>query len=178
MPLITVFIPIVDSERPISLGQPKAVLTCLRTNVLNEGSLPVAQLNETLGTSISSAANKTTNGTTVSSPESALPHSSTGKRRVLSASTIASIVVGLVLGLALVVFSTMLLVRWRRSQNLQAPTTMPKYLSEMDNTTTIKELGDSARQKGDIVSELDSSKYRSELGTFEEPLELPAHPYL
>jgi len=99
-PLITAWISIVASNRPITLAAPKAALTCLRSSNVSEESVAVPPLNEPFGTIISTA-NETRNGTTDTIPEPTSGKSSTHTARSLSAGAIAGIAGGVVLALAL-----------------------------------------------------------------------------
>lgn len=54
---------------------------------------------------------------------------------------------------------------------------MIAYFPEMGDTAMIRELAVPVGHKGSIVSEMDSPKEQTELATFKDPLELPAHPY-
>jgi hypothetical protein len=174
-PLITAWIPIVASDRPITLAAPKAALTCLRSSNVSEGSVVVPPLNDTSGTIISTA-NETRNGTTNTMPEPTSATSLTSTAKTLSAGAIAGIVVGVVLGLALLAALINSMMKRRRDRHQQTPTTMSAHFPEMGDTAMIGELGASAGHKGSVVSEMDSPKQRTELSTFKDPLELPAHP--
>lgn len=175
-PLITAWIPIVASDRPITLAAPKAALTCLRSSNVSEGSVAVPPLNDSLGT-INNTANETRNGTTDTTPDPTSAKSSTHTERRLSTGAIAGIVVGIVLGLAFLAVLISSMTKRRRGRKEQTPITMIAYFPEMGDTAMIRELAVPVGHKGSIVSEMDSPKEQTELATFKDPLELPAHPY-
>ena len=175
-PLITAWIPIVASDRPITLAAPKAALTCLRASNVSEGSVAVPPLDDSSGTMISTA-NETRNGTTDTTPESTSAKSLTHTVSRLSAGAIAGIVVGIVLGLALLAVLTNSMMKRRRDRQQQTPATISAYFPEMGDTAMMSELGAPVGHKGSVVSEMDSPKERAELSTFKDPFELPAHSY-
>lgn len=173
-PLITAWIPIVASDRPITLAAPKAVLSCIRSSNISQGSVAVPPLSNSLET-LTSTANGTKNGTANSIPVPTSAKSSTHTARNLSPGAVADIIMGIVLGLALLVALTISIMKKGRDPQQQTPTIMPAYCSEMGDTGMIREPGGPAGHKNSIVSELDSPKERTELSTFKDPLELPAH---
>ncbi|KAG9201181.1 hypothetical protein G6514_005910 [Epicoccum nigrum] len=164
-PLITAFIPIADANRPITIGQPKAVLTCLRANKLRAGSLVVPPLDFTA----QSSSNGTSSGESDTASNSALNHHSTNH---LSAGAIAGIVVAVLSVSALTI--GLLACRARRNRR-PAPSAELAEDSPRKHHVKMSELASPMWPKGSVVSEMDTPKWQTELATLRDPVELPAH---
>ncbi|KAF2997317.1 hypothetical protein E8E13_002096 [Curvularia kusanoi] len=168
-PLVTAFIPIADLDRPITIGEPKAVLTCLRANVLRAGSLSVPPLDFTPQSSSSTE-------TSTSGSESNVTSSATSKNvtKSLGAGSIAGIVIAAVLILALITGWFTWSARRKRSLAPRAGHTVWKNAEARDNCVQVSELESPLRLKGSVISEMDTPRYCSELATLKDPAELPA----
>lgn len=167
-PIITAFIPIVDVNRPITIGNPKAVLTCPRATQLREGSLAVPPLNfgaQSSSNGTSGGASGTASGT---ASKSASNHRS---KKHLSAGAIAGIVVVVLFVAALVI--GLLTYRARRKRR-QVPRVELADGSDRNHDVNMSELASPVRPKGSVVSEMDTPKWQMELAAFRDPVELPA----
>jgi hypothetical protein len=164
-PIITAFIPIVDANRPITIGNPKAVLTCPRATQLRKGSLAVPPLNF----GAQSASNGTSSGASGTASSSTLNHRS---KKHLSAGVIAGIIVGVLFVAALVI--GLLAYRARRKRR---PAPRAELADGSDNKADVNmsELASPARPQGSVVSEMDTPKWRMELAALRDAVELPAH---
>jgi hypothetical protein len=102
-PLLTTYMPIADSARPVTLAFAKSVMSCLRSKDVNKGSQipqnapPAAPLNAT--------------GSSSNSTESS---AQTSTNMMLGGGAIAGIVIGAIFGIALVV-GLLLFARKRRA---------------------------------------------------------------
>lgn len=164
-PIITAFIPIADANRPITIGQPKAVLACPRATQLRKGSLAVPPLDF----AAQSSSNGTSGGESGPASNSASNHH---PAKHLSAGAIAGIVVAALCVSALVI--GLLACRARRKRR-------PAHRAELADGSdrkrdvTMSELASPARPKGSVVSEMDTPKWQMELAALRDPVELPAH---
>ena len=163
-PIITAFIPIVDANRPITIGNPKAVLTCPRATQLREGSLAVPPLNF----GAQSSSNGTSGGESGAASNAASNHRS---KKYLSAGAIAGIVVAILFVAAMVI--GLLACRARRKRRL-APRAELADGSVRKADVNMSELASSARLQGSVVSEMDTPKWRMELATMRDAVELSA----
>ena len=174
-PLITAFMPVADPNRTITLGGTKAVLSCVRSNTLNNGSAPVPPFD----IATASASGGLGNSSNTTSSDTTSDSSLYSQKKSLSAGAIAGIVIGSVLGSLITIGLMIVCIRRRRSggQNEKPATTTDTRTrpTEMDETVQVSELGAPMGQKGSMASEMEAPKYRTELGTFKEPLELPPH---
>jgi hypothetical protein len=163
-PIITAFIPIVDANRPITIGNPKAVLTCPRATQLRKGSLAVPPLNF----GAQSASNGTSGGESGAASNST---SNQHSKKRLSAGAIAGIVVAVLFVAALVI--GLLACRARRKRR-PAPRAELADSSDRKNNVDMSELASPSRLNGSVVSEMDTPKWWMELATLRDPVELPA----
>lgn len=163
-PIITAFIPIVDANRPITIGNPKAVLTCPRATQLRKGSLAVPPLNF----GAQSASNGTSRGESGAASNST---SNQHSKKRLSAGAIAGIVVAVLFVAALVI--GLLACRARRKRR-PAPRAELADSSDRKNNVDMSELASPSRLNGSVVSEMDTPKWWMELATLRDPVELPA----
>lgn len=163
-PLITAFIPIANANRPITIGQPKAVLTCLRASQLRKGSLVVPPLIFTA----QSAGNGTSGGEAGTAASSASNHHSA---KQISAGAIAGSVVAVFFVAVLII--GLLACRTRRKRR---PTPRAELAdgSVGKHDVMMSELASPARLKGSVVSEMDTPKWQTELAASRDPVELPA----
>jgi hypothetical protein len=164
-PIITAFIPIVDANRPITIGNPKAVLTCPRATQLRKGSLAVPPLDF----AAQSSSNGTSSGESATASNSSSNHHST---KHLSAGAIAGIVVAAFFVAALVI--GVLACRARRKRR-PAPRAELADGSDRKNNVDMSELASPVRLNGSVVSEMDTPKWQMELAALRDPVELPAH---
>lgn len=163
-PIITAFIPIVDANRPITIGNPKAVLTCPRATQLRKGSLAVPPLNF----GAQSASNGTSGGESGAASNSI---SNQHSKKRLSAGAIAGIVVAVLFVAALVI--GLLACRARRKRR-PAPRAELADSSDRKKNVDMSELASPSRLNGSVVSEMDTPKWWMELATLRDPVELPA----
>jgi hypothetical protein len=163
-PIITAFIPIVDANRPITIGNPKAVLTCPRATQLRKGSLAVPPLNF----GAQSASNGTSGGESGAASNSI---SNQHSKKRLSAGAIAGIVVAVLFVAALVI--GLLACRARRKRR-PAPKAELADSSDRKKNVDMSELASPSRLNGSVVSEMDTPKWWMELATLRDPVELPA----
>lgn len=163
-PIITAFIPIVDANRPITIGNPKAVLTCPRATQLRKGSLAVPPLNF----GAQSASNGTSGGESGAASNSI---SNQHSKKRLSAGAIAGIVVAVLFVAALVI--GLLACRARRKRR-PAPRAELADSSDRKKNVDMSELASPSWLNGSVVSEMDTPKWWMELATLRDPVELPA----
>ena len=167
-PIITAFIPIVDANRPITIGNPKAVLTCPRATQLREGSLAVPPLNFGAQSSSNGTSGGESDIASNSASNSASSHHSSKR---LSAGATAGIVVAVLFVVALV---TGLLAYGARRKRRQSPRVELSDGLDRKHDVNMSELASPVRLKGSVVSEMDTPKWQMELAALRDPVELPA----
>lgn len=165
-PLVTVVMPIADSNRPSTLGYAKSFMSCLRANKVNAGSQqpPPAPSPTPIDTSVGPSSNGTSSGNSTAFPATVSGSSSDENGSGLSGGAIAGIVVGVVVGVALLAALIIFLFFRRRLQAAQEKR-KSRRIAEMDGagekgemegqgqpkTPTVEAPSDNGRRPSELV---------------------------
>jgi hypothetical protein len=168
--LLTVYLPIADYARPVTLPAPTTLATCLRASNVTAGSWVPPNAGQP------SDISDTGSGSGFGYTTSANPN------RGLTGGAIAGIVVGIVIGIAVGVALAFLLFRrrQRKHQQRQDSTGTGRTASssaEMEGRSTLLRTAPSEAPHMNAYYEMSSPQYTAELHnkSFQAPVELPAH---
>jgi hypothetical protein len=127
--ILTVFLPIADYARPVTLPQATAVATCLRANTVEPGSL--APFDAPLPTPLSTSSSPN-NGTT-----STANGSDGSSSKALSTGGIVGLAIGVCAGLLLIALGAFLCFRKRRRQRQVSAAASSHGSVEMDGKSSL-----------------------------------------
>jgi hypothetical protein len=162
--LLTVYLPIADYARPVTLPSPTTIATCLRASNISAGSYvpPDAPAPEDIPVSSSNAgSNSTFMANTVRSP---------------SGGGIAGIAIGIIIGILGVAIAVLLIRRHRLKQRRDSTTgTARTDSSEMEGKSTLLQSAPAEAPNMNAFYEMSSPQYAAELQdkSFQAPVELP-----